>query len=667
MPPPRSSETTVALASALGGQTFTKPVEMVAGPGNSFYILEQSGVVRVVDPAGAPGKVALDISARIVAGGEAGLLGIAVDPKFVDNGFVYLDFTAPLPQPRNGVVFQSVIARFHSSDGGATIEAGSEKRLLVVDQPFTNHNGGHLAFGPDGFLYIALGDGGAGGDPNDNGQNKNVLLGKLLRIDPNGGDPYGIPASNPFAGGGGRPEIYAYGLRNPWKFSFDKETGELWAGDVGQGKFEEVDRIVLGGNYGWKVREAKHCFLADACATDGLIDPVVEYGRDQGVSITGGYVYRGAKLPALFGKYVYGDFATGRIWAVDKGADGAFVSLPLVETELQISSFGQDASGEIYVVDYATGRVSQLVAPSGDAPAERPRVTLSETGCLDPLDAANPPRGMVGYDVNSPLWSDGATKDRWLYVPNGSRIGVLEDGHFDVPPGSVAVKTFSVAGKKVETRLFARYADASWAGYSYEWNDDQSDAVLLSAAKTKPLASGQTWYFPSRGECFACHTPIAGFTLGLETRQLDRSEAGANQLARFASLFDRPIVPGALPPLRALDAQGASVEERARGYLHSNCSMCHREGSGAGAATLDLRIDKPFAATRTCNVAPQAGELGVAGAKLVTPGDPTRSVLALRLRALDASRMPTLASRVVDDGGVAAVESWIRSLSSTCP
>jgi uncharacterized repeat protein (TIGR03806 family) len=667
VPPPRSTGGAVALTSALGGQSFSSPIEMVAGPGNRFYILEQKGIVRVVAPPGAPASSALDISARIVSGGEAGLLGIAFDPKFAANGFVYLHFTAPLAPPRGGVAFQSVIARFHSGDGGATIDPGSEKRLLVVDQPFSNHNGGKIAFGPDGFLYIAFGDGGSGGDPQGNGQNKNTLLGKILRIDPSGGDPYGIPPSNPFAGGGGKPEIFAYGLRNPWKMSFDKTTGELWAADVGQGKFEEVDRIVLGGNYGWKVREGKHCYGASECATEALIDPVVEYGRSDGVSITGGYVYRGAKVPSLFGKFIYGDFSSGRIWAVDKSDDGAFVPVLLLETDLKISTFGQDADGEVYVVDYASGEARQLVAADGGAPVEGPGVKLSETGCLDPKDPTHPPQGMIAYDVNSPLWSDGSTKDRWLYVPEGSKIGVLADGDFDVPPGSVAVKTFSVAGQKVETRLFVRYADASWAGYSYEWNDDQSEAQLLPTGKTKPLANGQTWYFPSRGECFACHTPVAGFTLGLEARQLDRDEAGANQLARFASLFDRPVTPGALAPLRGVDAQGASAEERARGYLHSNCSSCHREGSGAGAATLDLRVEKPFAETKMCSVAPQAGELGVAGAKVVAPGDPAKSVLSLRMRTLETPRMPTLASRIVDESGAAAVEAWIRSLPPACP
>jgi uncharacterized repeat protein (TIGR03806 family) len=668
VPPTQSNDpTTVKLISAFGGQKFTSPTELIQGPAKRFYVLEQKGVVRVVDPTGAPASTAIDIVPEVVSGGEAGLLGIAFDPRFADNGFVYLHFTAPLPTPRAGVVFQSVIARYRSSDGGATFDPASEKRLLVVDQPFANHNGGHLAFGPDGLLYISLGDGGSGGDPFGNGQNKNVLLGKLLRIDPSSGDPYGIPPTNPFAGGGGRGEVFAYGLRNTWKFSFDKETGELWGADVGQAKFEEVDRIVLGGNYGWNVREGMHCYADPNCSSEGFIDPVVEYDHSQGVSITGGYVYRGATIPALTGKFVYGDFGSGHIWAVEQTAPTSFAPLSLAETNLQISSFGQDDDGELYVVDYASGTVQKLAAADPPAAPAGVGAKLSETGCVDAKDTTKPPPGLIGYTVNSPLWSDGATKDRWLYVPQGAKIGVAPDGDFDVPPGSVAVKTFSAFGKKIETRLFVRHADATWAGYSYEWNDEQTDATLLASGKTKPLANGASWTFPSRAQCFACHTAAAGFTLGLETRQLDRDDDGKNQLERFARVLERPVASGVLSPLRAADAVGASDEERARGYLHSNCSFCHREGSGAGAATMDLRIDVPFGATKTCSVAPQGGDLGVAGAKIVAPGDPSRSTLALRMRSLDQNRMPPLATHVVDEPGLTAVESWIRALAAPCP
>ena len=667
-PPARVASTTVGLTAAFGGQRFVNPIEIVLGPENRFYVLEQRGQVRVFDPkTNAPSTVVLDLAGKLIAGGEAGLLGIAFDPAFATNHFVYLHYDAPLAAPKPGVVFQSVIARYTSNDGGATLEPASEKPLLVVDQPFSNHNGGKIAFGPDGFLYIGLGDGGSGGDPRGNGQNKNTLLGKILRIDPSKGDPYAIPPTNPFAAGGGRAEIFAYGLRNPWKFSFDTANGELWCGDVGQGRYEEVDKIVLGANYGWSIREGRHCYGANiTCTAEGFVEPIAEYGRSEGQSITGGYVYRGKKVPDLVGKYVYGDFNTGRIWAVDSG--GA-VRLLVESSGLKIPTFAQDAEGEVYVADYVTGQVQQLLTASESAVVAGLGATIGETGCLDPATPDAPPSGAVRYTVNAPLWSDGADKDRWLYVPKDTKIGVGPDGDFDVPPGSVAVKTFSIGKKRIETRLFVRYEDATWAGYSYEWNDAQTDAVLLTEAKTKPLEGGGSWYFPSRAECFACHTPVAGFTLGLETRQLDRVEdAGRNQLDRFTDLLATSARPAGVRPLVAPDAAGATDEDRARSYLHANCSMCHREGSGAGGAQIDLRSERSFAATKTCNVAPQVGDLGVASSKLVTPGDAARSTLTLRMRSLDPqTRMPNLATRVVDEKGLAAVERWITTLPSACP
>lgn len=643
-PPSRVASSNVALASAapFGDRTFDKPIEIVSGPGGRFYVLEQKGLARVVPPDGGEPTVAIDLTGNITAGGEAGLLGIAFDPRFAENGFVYLHFNRPI-DVKPGVVFQSVIARYTSNDGGATFDTASEKILLAVDQPFSNHNGGKIAFGPDRFLYIGLGDGGSGGDPQKNGQNKDVLLGKILRIDPNGGDPYGIPPSNPFAGGGGRPEIYAYGIRNPWKFAFDAATGELWLADVGQSRYEEIDKVVLGGNYGWNTREGAHCFPAGSeCSAEGFIDPVVEYGRADGQSVSGGYVYRGSKIPGLFGKYVYGDFGSGTIWAVEQGEGGKPFGAKLAQTELKIATFAQGADGEMFVADFVTGRVQALV-PGEGAPPEQDRMLLSQTGCLSPES------DLLPYDVASPLWSDGADKQRSLFVPEGKKIGVGPDGDFDVPPGSVAVKTFTIAGKKIETRLFVRYDDGGWAGYSYEWNDDESDATLLASGKTKDVPGFGAWTFPSRGECFSCHTAAAGFTLGLEARQVD--------LDGFATVLERPVARDAFPKLDPADG---------RAYLHSNCSMCHREGAGAGAAVMDLRFDRSVADLRSCNVDPSAGDLGVPGAKIVFPGDPTKSTVALRMRALDQNRMPPLASRKVDEAGTTAVESWIRSLTA-CP
>lgn len=661
-PPPRRvgvGSASVGLEPAFGDAKFSKPIELVFGPGGRAYIVEQAGILRVVPPDGGATSVAIDISDRIVSGGEAGLLGLAFDPRFAENGLLYMYFTAKI-EAKDDVVFQDVLARFNSADGGLTIDPASQKILFAVDDPYSNHNGGHIAFGPDGMLYAGLGDGGSGGDPHGNGQNTNVLLGKLLRIDPHGGDPYGSPPTNPFAAGGGRPEIYAYGLRNPWKFSFDTATGDLWLADVGQNKYEEVNRIVLGGNYGWNTREGRHCYQSASCASTGMIDPIAEYTHDEGVSITGGYVYRGKKVPALDGKFIYGDFGSGTIWSVD--AQGTVTRL--LETNLSISSFGQDSDGEVYVVDM-NGSVKRLAQTSGDSPSPSAGTSLSQTNCID---SATPraPGNAIAYTVSSPLWSDGAEKDRWVFLPPGSKISVRADGDFDLPPGSAAVKTFTVDGKKIETRLFARYADGEWSGFSYEWSDDQKDAVLLEGSKSKDLPNGRRWYFPSRAECLTCHTAAAGFTIGLEARQLDHDDAQGNVLARFAGVLETPIQHGAFASLSAADTQGASNESRARGYLHANCSMCHRPGVGAGAATIDLRIDQDLAGMLACNVAPQAGDLGVSDARIITPGDSAKSTLALRMRARDPNRMPPLATSIVDDVGVASVEAWIRDLAA-CP
>ncbi len=662
--PARPKDATIRLEAALGDQAFQSPVDLVEGPGKRFYVVEQGGRVRVVEPGASTSTLAIDIAARITSGGEAGLLSVAFDPAFTQNGFVYLHFTSPVAGPVQGTrVFESVIARYQSKDGGLTFDPSTEKRVIAVDQPFSNHNAGKIAFGPDGNLYFGLGDGGSGGDPQGHGQNTGTLLGTIVRIDPKG-DPYAVPPTNPFVGGGGRPEIYAYGLRNPWKIAFDPATGDLWAGDVGQGKYEEIDRITLGGNYGWRTREGAHCYNADTCETQGLIDPVVEYGRSDGFSVTAGHVYRGAKIPALLGKLIFGDFGTGRIWAVDRDANGASFAALLLASDLRISTFGQGSDGEVYVADYATGRVKVILPSDGGGPTSAPTL-LSATGCLDAADPSKGAPGLVAYEVNAPLWSDGAEKQRWVSVPEGKKIGVAPDGDMEVPSGSVLVKTFVVDGKRVETRLFARYADGGYVGYSYEWADDQRDATLLAEGKTKDLGGGKTWTFPSRGQCFACHTPQAGVVLGLEVRQLDRVVGGENQLARFAPLLAAPVTPGASPPLKRLTDPGTD-EERARSYLHANCAMCHRAGAGAGAAKIDLHIDRSFAELGACDVPPSAGDLGVAGSRIFLPGDPARSTLALRMRALDTNRMPTLATRVVDEDGARAVEAWIRGVSA-CP
>ena len=351
-PPP------LALQDAFAGLRFRAPLQVLQAPGEArFFVVEKAGTVQAV--SGTTASTFLDIRARVNSTpGEAGLLGLAFHPRWAQNRQVFLNYTAfSSASPAN---LRTTISRFTSADGGATLDPASEQVLLTVEQPFENHNGGGVAFGPDGLLYLGLGDGGSAGDPSGNAQNPARLLGKLLRIDVDSGTPYAIPPSNPFASGGGRGEVCAFGLRNPWRFSFDRATGALWLADVGQNTWEEVDIIVSGGNYGWSPREGTHCYPPGTLSCAGpYLDPVVEYSHAEGASITGGYVYRGAALPRLAGHYVYGDFGSGHIWAVP--AAGPYTPVQIAQGNA-ISSFGEDAAGELYVADLATGQVSKLVA-----------------------------------------------------------------------------------------------------------------------------------------------------------------------------------------------------------------------------------------------------------------------------------------------------------------
>jgi glucose/arabinose dehydrogenase len=319
----------------------------IPGAGNFAAVLTKPGVIYRADldnSAAAP-SVFMDIRDRIIPKPEEeeGLLGLAFAPDFAASGRFYVYYSAGNPR-------RTVLSRFNGTS--ASGNPASEQVLLQIAQPFSNHKGGQLAFGPDGNLYIGVGDGGSGGDPMGNGQNTNTLLGKILRIDVSG-PSYTIPADNPFAGGGGRPEIYSWGLRNPWRFSFDTQTGQLWAADVGQDRWEEVDNVRRGLNYGWNIMEGNHCFdPPSGCSMAGLALPRAEYSHADGCSITGGFVYRGSEMPETRGWYVYGDFCSGNIWAVNTG-DSASRPVRMATSGLPITSFMQGKDGELYLVTFA--------------------------------------------------------------------------------------------------------------------------------------------------------------------------------------------------------------------------------------------------------------------------------------------------------------------------
>ncbi len=334
---------------------------------NRIFVAEQDGRVRIVKDGAVDPDAFLDISSRITSGGERGLLGLAFHPKFPTDPRVFVDYTDP-----NG---DTQVSSFTVDPADEDrVDPASEVRIIHVEQPFANHNGGALAFGPDGFLVISLGDGGSGGDPQGNGQSLTTLLGKILRIDidtSSGDRAYGIPADNPFADGtGGRPEIWLTGLRNPWRLSFDRATGDLWIGDVGQGAWEEVDVQRAGApggtNFGWNRMEGRHCFdPGSGCEEPSLVLPVTEYGHDKGCTVIGGNVYRGSAQPALAGGYVFADYCSGNVWTIDPSTDAYRDPTPVAETGHSFAGFGEDEAGELYAVDISGGSLLRVTATRG--------------------------------------------------------------------------------------------------------------------------------------------------------------------------------------------------------------------------------------------------------------------------------------------------------------
>lgn len=355
-PPGPDSDVRLALEPIAVG--LNRPVALTHAGDNRIFITLQTGRIVIFDGANMVPKIFLDVSDRISAGDERGLLSIAFHPRYRENGFVFADYT-----DRSG---NTVVSRFTvSRDDPNSVPATSEKIILHVAQPFANHNGGQLQFGPDGFLYIGMGDGGATGDPGDRAQSLKSLLGKILRIDVDGGDPYMIPETNPFvAAVDARPEVWAYGFRNPWRFSFDRLTKEMFVGDVGQDSVEEIDLVKPGNggrNYGWRRMEGSLCFNPSGGCNDGTLElPIVEYSHSLGCSVAGGYRYRGTRFPQLSGVYFFGDFCSGRLWSATVDAQGKWTATSRMDTSLAITAFGEDAAGELYVVEM-NGGVYRLV------------------------------------------------------------------------------------------------------------------------------------------------------------------------------------------------------------------------------------------------------------------------------------------------------------------
>jgi uncharacterized repeat protein (TIGR03806 family) len=664
----------ISIVEAFPNLNFSSPLFLTFAPGDNtrIFVVEQQGTIQVFssNPATSTKKTFLNITSKVDAGGEMGLLGLAFDPSYGSNGYFYVYYSAS----KSGVDHESIIARYQvsASDPDAA-NANSETILLRFDQPYSNHNGGWIGFGPDGYLYVCSGDGGSGGDPEENAQDLTTVLGKVLRITKTGG----IPSDNPFVStAGARDEIWAYGLRNPWRAGFDRDTGELWLGDVGQGSREEIDLVVKGGNYGWDIFEGnldhENGGGVDIDTTEA---PIRDYGRGSGSTIVGGYVYRGSDVPSLVGVYLHADYGSGTVWGLVY--DGTNVTSNTVLGDVNSpTSFGEDANGEVYICSF-DGNIYRFEETGGGGGGPFPQ-TLSATGLFSSVATLTPAPGLIEFDVNSPLWSDGARKRRWIALPGAERIGFDDTLAWDFPLGTVLVKHFELdttdGSVRLETRVLL-LEDTGWHGYTYRWNAAQTEANLLAGAETAvyevPDAAApggertQTWNFPSRTDCLGCHTNAAGRILGVRTRQLNGDfvypAATDNQLRSWNNigLFTTDIGDHAqYDALRDPADTTAPIEARARAYLDANCAICHRPG-GPPPTAIDLRYGIALGSMNIVDVTPTAGDLGLVNARIAASGSKERSVLWERLRRLDATRMPPLASSVPDPAGVALIGAWI--------
>ena len=644
---------------------------------NRLVVVEQQGRIKVFDdsPDTTEAKEILDYTDKIAFTGEQGLLGMAFDPQFTQNRYVYIYYTQVDTN-------RSIISRLTWNAATDTLDPATDKIVLQVDQPYHSHNGGMIAFGPDNYLYIALGDGGDGGDPHNNGQDRSTLLANVLRIDVNPSDPsqgYDVPPSNPFVGEANvRPEIYAYGFRNPWRFSFDRETGDMWLGDVGQEGFEEVNVVKAGGNYGWRVYEGNQINKPELneLPESAFTFPVHTYPNAQGQSVIGGYVYRGA-VASLQGRYIFSDFSNGVVTALNWNGSSVTGSedLGIIDGP---TSFGEDRNGELLVVS-RYGGLFKFVESSSSAsfPSQ-----LSQTGLFSDLASLTTVDGFIEYTPSHPFWSDGTIKRRWIGVPDGNKIE-FTDNDWTFPVGSVSIKHFEMeltentpsSATRLETRVLY-HTTQGWQGFTYRWNDAQTDATIVRDGESEQLSIAlndgstrvQQYDYPGRANCAACHTQASTFLLGLETGQLNTNFSYAavtdNQLRTLNNieLFNYNIGDASgykvLPPLS--DAT-ASIEDRARAYLDVNCSVCHQPG-GTAPTTMDLRYEVSNDGLNAIDVAPQAGSFDITDARIIARGDQERSVLLHRMRLLDGGRMPPVSSHLVDEAAVKLIGDWIDGL-----
>jgi putative heme-binding domain-containing protein len=714
---------------------FKNPLLLANAPGsNRLFVGEHLGKLFSFrnNPKVEKADLFLDLTTELHRWDKSKVKGVGAvyaltfHPKFATNRYCYvcyvLDSTKDGEQLANG----SRVSRFRvSATDPPRCDPKSEK--VLITWLAGGHNGCDLKFGPDGYLYISTGDGANPNPPDalDTGQDISDLLSSILRIDvdhEDKGKPYRVPPDNPFIKmPKARPEIWAYGFRNPWRMSFDRATGDLWVGDVGWELWEMIYHVQKGGNYGWSVMEGPQPVRPDSRrGPTPILPPAFDFPHTEAASITGGFVYRGKRLKKLVGTYICGDWVTRKLWGTrfgrpGKGADplaGPSADQILSHKELaqgtqRIVAFTEDNQGELYFLDYdEKGTIYQL-APNPDA--KKPQLPfprkLSETGLFASVKDHLPAPGVVPFSVNAAQWADHATAERFLALPGTSTARMYDrpipipggffSGQVFFPKDGVLARTVSLemergnarSRRRLETQVL-HYDGTVWRGYTYAWNDAQTDAKLVGAAgadrtltvRDRAAPGGkrkQHWHFPSRAECITCHNPWAGYALAFTLPQLNRDHhygpltdnqvralwhAGLIELLHQddAGKTKRLAEP---PNARLTDPydRAAGLDRRARSYLQVNCAHCHRFGAG-GTADLELRYDAPLDETKTLEVRPVQGTFEIPGAKILASGDPFRSTLYYRMAKLGRGRMPHLGSEIVDELGLNLIHDWIRRL-----
>ncbi|WZP00162.1 PQQ-dependent sugar dehydrogenase [Isosphaeraceae bacterium EP7] len=619
--------------------------------------------------------------------------GMVLHPNYEKNGYIYLGMNG---QADKGEGKASKVVRYTvGPQPGGKIDPAS--RLLIVEWPSNGHDGIDVAFDNEGYLYASAGDGSSDSDANLTGQTLDDLLACIIRIDvdhPTEGRAYGIPKDNPFVDRpGARPEVWAYGIRNPWRMSYDRESQQLWAGNNGQDLWEQVYLVKKGGNYGWSIVEGSHPFhVTRKAGADPILGPAAEHSHSEFRSLTGGRVYRGKRLPELVGAYVYGDWSTGRVWGIKHDGTKAIWNRELVDTPFNITGFGTDHDNELYVIDQVTGFYRLQPTTEADKPTQPFPTKLSETGLFASVPDLTPHTAALPYEVVAPQWADGASMTRFIALTGMEKVQqqpqLNAGGAWSFPNGSVTVQTLSLdladdAGKasrkRIETRLMVRL-QGQWTGYSYRWNPEQTDAELVPSAgtadafevvdSTKPEGRReQIWRFPSRTECLVCHSRALGFVLGFSPMQLDRDRnfgaATDNQLRTFEHIN---VFEGTLPELRddrprmvdPYDTK-APLASRARSYLDVNCATCHvKEGGGNSLMQLGFRM--PLGGMSLIDQVPSHDKFNLPDARLIAPGAPERSVLLHRISQRGSAQMPPLVSTEVDHAAVDLITDWIRRM-----